>query len=205
MSDITGSLVEVINVQARKPKHAGGRPRIGKEKIELIAELLAHGLTEERVAKVLGIARVTIYEAKKQREFANTVLDAKETADREVVKSLYLSAVGYTHPEEKVFCHEGEIIVHNTTKRYPPNVGAATLWLINRQRAAWRKEVQHEENRPNTKAPMIRLFSKINGKEAAAIQASGDQMSVLLGDDFVAEVQESQRQKVVQNGTNGKH
>lgn len=171
-----------------KPKHPGGAPKkITKQMAEEIALLLSHGIIEEKVCEILKITRVTLWNAKKSPEFFNTVLGAKENADREVVKSLFQSAVGYSHPDEKVFVHEGELIVHKTTKHYPPNVGAATLWLINRQRQAWRKEIQHEENN-KTKPPMIRLFSKIDGKEAARIKQTGDQISVLLGDDFVASV-----------------
>ena len=174
-----------------KPKHAGGRPPgISRAKKQQIIELLAHGLTEEKIAEILEVNKLTIWRTKKDREFCNAVLISKDTADKEVVKSLYLSAIGYSHPEEKVFCHDGKIVVHNTTKQYPPNVGAATLWLINRQRADWRKEIQKEENRPGTKPPLIRLFSKIDGQQAAAIRASGDQISVLLGDDFIATVKQ---------------
>lgn len=174
-----------------KPKHAGGAPKkITKQMAEQITLLLAHGLTEEQVGEVLHINKVTIFRAKQQREFCNAVLQSKGTADAEVVKSLYLRAVGYSHPEEKVFCTDGKITVHRTIKHYPPDVGAITLWLINRQRADWRKEIQHEENRPGTKPPMIRLFQKIDGKEAAVIKQNGNQMDVLLGPDFVAQVKQ---------------
>lgn len=176
-----------------KPKRAKrpgeGRPKkITKAIAEQIQFLLAHGITEEKAAEVLGLERSTIYRAKSDPQFCNAVLESKSAANKEIVKSLYLRAIGYSHPEEKVFCSEGNIVRAETMKHYPPDVGAITLWLINCDRENWRKEIQHEENRPNNKPPMIRLFSKIDGKEAAAIRASGDQLDVLLGADFVADV-----------------
>lgn len=189
MSDITGTLVEVIVARPKK-KHkpgAGAPKKITRKVKEQIVTMLAHGLTEERIAEILDISKVTIWKTKQDREFVNAVLFTKDAADNEVVKSLYLRAVGYTHPEEKVFCHNGEIITHETKKHYPPDVGAITLWLINRRRAEWRKEVQKEENREKQTA-LIRIFSKIEEKEAAVIRQIGNQTSVLLGDDFIADV-----------------
>lgn len=198
MSELTAEVI--LDVVIKPRKKAGQPTKITKKNVEKIAKLLAHGLTEAEAAEVLGLDRITIYRAKLQREFCNTVLEAKDTADREVVKSLYLSAVGFNHPEEKVFCHEGKIIVHKTTKQYPPNVGAATLWLINRKREDWRKEIQKEENRPGTQPPMIRLISRVNGKEAAQIRATGNQINVLLGDDYVADVKASTGQRTEVDG-----
>lgn len=181
---------------AKKPKHAGGAPKkVTKEVAGKIFELIALGMSEERVAHVLGINKATIFRAKANAEFCGALMAVKEAADKKVVESLFHRAIGYSHPEEKLFCHEGKILRAETTKHYPPDVGAATLWLINRQRDVWRKEIQKEENRPNEKAPMIRLISRVSGKEAARIKRTGDSVNVLLGDDFVAEIKE--------NGKNG--
>jgi hypothetical protein len=172
----------------KKNKPGAGAPKKITRKIkEQIVTMLAHGLTEERIAEILNLSKVTIWKTKQDREFVNAVLFTKDAADNEVVKSLYLRAVGYTHQEEKVFCHNGKIVTYMSRKHYPPDTGAITLWLINRKRAEWRKEIQKEENREKEN-PMIRLLSRITGEEAARVRQVGNQTSVLLGDDFVAEI-----------------
>lgn len=177
----------------RKNKPGAGAPKkLSRAVKEQIVTMLAHGLTEDKIAEILKVSRVTIWRAKQDREFCNAVLLTKDAADNEVVKALYLSAVGYSHPAEKIFCHDGEVIRVPYTKHFPPNPGSLTLWLINRRRADWRKEIQKEENREK-QTPMIRLFSKIDGKEAARIKQVGNQTDVLLGPDFVAEVQEAEQ------------
>lgn len=199
--DVTASLNEV-GLFDLTPK-AFGRPKVISLKVkEQIVFMLAHGLTEDKIAEILRINRSTIWLAKKDRDFSNAVLMSKNAADQEVVKALYLSATGYSHPHEKVFCHDGQIITHETTRHYPPNPGSITLWLINRQRDNWRKEIQHEENRPDQRAPMIRVMERVSGKEAAQIKATGDAVTVLLGADFVSRIQ-SQQKQVETNGHNG--
>lgn len=148
--------------------------------------MAGYGMTEEQIAEVIGVDRITIFRLKEDAQFSNTIAKCKAEADLRVINSLYHRAVGYSHPEEKIFCHEGEVVRAETTKQYPPDTAACALWLMNR--AGWRKaEAQVEENL--NKPAMIRLFSKIDGKEAAAIRQNGNQLDVLLGGDYIAEVQ----------------
>lgn len=171
-----------------KPKHAGGAPKkITAEIAGKIFTLIAAGLTEEKVAQVLDISTDTIWRAKKSAEFCGAIGRAKEEADAAVIGSLFQRAVGYSHPEEKVFLHEGKIVTHAGTKHYPPDSTAGIFWLTNRRREEWRREIQKEENREKD-APLVRVFSRITKKEAALIRATGDQVSVLLGDDYVLDV-----------------
>lgn len=189
---------------ATPPKRPGQPKKITRKVMEQILTMLAHGLTEVQIAEILKLNRVTVWRAKQERQFCNMVLRAKDEADLQVVKSLYLRATGYTHPEEKLFCHEGEIIRAETQRHYPPDVGAITLWLINRKREEWRKEIQHEESRPFP--PMIRLFSKLNQDEITVVNRGENQVDVLLGKDFVDQVKEKNgvRQAYTNgNGTNG--
>ena len=57
-----------------------------------------------------------------------------------MAESLYRRGIGYTHDEEKIFQHKGRIIRVNTTKHYPPDTQAASLWLRNRQPTLWRDQ-----------------------------------------------------------------
>jgi len=73
----------------------------------------------------------------KHSEFMESIREGKLKADAEVAKSLYHRALGYTHPEEKIFNHNGEILRAETTKQYPPDTAAIRLWLINRGKGRW--------------------------------------------------------------------
>jgi len=65
-----------------------------------------------------------------------------------VVRSLFQRACGYSHPEDKIFQHEGNPVVVPTTKHYPPDATSAIFWLKNRDPANWRDKVEHEVELP---------------------------------------------------------
>lgn len=85
------------------------------------------GLSDEQVAKNLGIATGTIYEWKNRfPEFAEALKKGKEVVDFEVENALFRSAVGYT-------------VTENGKERYvPPNPTAIIFWLKNRKGDVWR-------------------------------------------------------------------
>ncbi len=53
---------------------------------------------------------------------------------------------GYEHSEDKIFQYEGKPVIVPTTKRYPPDTQAASLWLRNRQPAKWRDKQEIEQS-----------------------------------------------------------
>ncbi len=69
-------------------------------------------------------------------DFCKSIKAGKEVADAEVSRALKHRAVGYSHPEDKIFMHNGEPVVVPTIKHYPPDTAAAFIWLKNR--AGWR-------------------------------------------------------------------
>ena len=73
----------------------------------------------------------------------------KDMADAEMAKSLYHRGMGYSHDEEKIFQYEGEPVRVQTTKHYPPDTPAASLWLRNRQPELWRDKISHEHAGPD--------------------------------------------------------
>ncbi|MGI9210883.1 MAG: hypothetical protein ACR2HF_00235, partial [Methylococcaceae bacterium] len=62
-------------------------------------------------------------------------------ADAKVARGLFELATGYSHPDEKIFMHQGEIVRAEYNKIIPPDVAAAKMWLINRQPAKWKDKV----------------------------------------------------------------
>ena len=129
---------------------SGGRPTSYKEEHNKTAYQLALlGLTDAEMAKVFGVDERTINNWKiVHPKFFQSIKEGKEIADAKVVSSLYQRAVGYEHPEEKVFCYEGEVVTHQQTKHYAPDTGACMAWLKNRQPSKWRDkqdvEVTHK-------------------------------------------------------------
>ena len=80
----------------------------------------------------------------KKPEFAEAVHEGRELADARVASALYSRAVGYTHAEEKIFQHEGQVIRAGTLKHYPPDTAACSLWLRNRRPELWREKTQQQ-------------------------------------------------------------
>jgi len=119
-----------------------GRPtKFFEQYVELGKVLASKGFTDLDLAEAFSVAESTVYLWKQEHpEFSEALKAGKEMIDDNVEKSLLQAAIGYSHPEEKVFCHEGEIIVHKTVKHYPPNAGAGKLWLTNRRPNEWREK-----------------------------------------------------------------
>ena len=119
---------------------AGGRPSGYKEEYsELAYKYCLLGLTDKELAKLFDVTEKTINNWKIDfPEFLQSIRKGKEIADSEVADSMYQRACGYSHPEEKIFNHNGEIITHETIKHYPPDTQAASLWLRNRHPEKWR-------------------------------------------------------------------
>lgn len=119
-----------------------GRPTKFNDSLrEKMLELAEKGKTIEEIAEIIGVTSRTIYNWQgKYQSLFHALKESKQVADELVEASLFARAVGYSHPEQKVFCHEGEIITHELEKHYPPETGAASLWLRNRQPDLWREK-----------------------------------------------------------------
>lgn len=123
-----------------KEKKKRGRPTKYRDTYPKQAEKLCRlGAIDLDLADFFEVSEDTIYEWKnKHPEFSEALKRGKPTANERVKESLFNRAVGYSHPEEKVFCHQGEIITHQTTKHYPPDTAACFIWMKNRDPENWR-------------------------------------------------------------------
>jgi len=107
------------------------------------------GATNDDLAAWFGVTEKTIRTwAEKHRAFAEALEEAKALADAKVEQSLYRRAIGYTCPETKVFCQDGEVITHEVQKHFAPETTAAIFWLKNRQPERWR-DVHRVEGKLN--------------------------------------------------------
>ncbi len=119
---------------------AGGRPTKYKPEYVKIAQAMAKlGATDVDVARALGVAVSTVSLWKVQhQEFSEALTVSKETADKNVVESLYKRAMGYTVTEDEVKVVGGKIQRVQVTKHYPPDPTSMIFWLKNRDSKNWR-------------------------------------------------------------------
>lgn len=126
-----------------------GRKTVFNDTIKsTILRLIEEGKTEDEIGKIIGVSRTTINNWKgKHPEFLYAVRESRQAADELVEAALFSRATGYSHPEEKVFNSEKlGIVVHETTKHYPPDTQAAMFWLRNRQPERWKEKTEGDVN-----------------------------------------------------------
>jgi len=123
-----------------------GRPTAYKKEYnEQAYKLCLLGATDKEMADFFGVSEVTFNAWKKNHpDFLKSLKKGKEIADANVASRLYERAMGYSHPEDKIFNDNGKPMIVPTTKHYPPDPTAAIFWLKNRKPAEWRDKREHE-------------------------------------------------------------
>lgn len=111
-----------------------------KDKLILLEGWARDGLTDEQIAKNMGIAPSTFYEwKKKSKEFSETLKKGKEVVDFEVENALLKRALGYEYEEET---YENGILIKKVKKQVAPDTTAMIFWLKNRKKEQWREKVE---------------------------------------------------------------
>lgn len=115
-----------------------------KDKLILLEGWARSGLTDEQIAKNIGIATSTFYEwKKKELEFSEALKKGKEVIDFEVENALLKRALGYEYEEET---YENGILTKKVKKQVAPDTTAQIFWLKNRQVKKWRDKVEIADN-----------------------------------------------------------
>lgn len=100
------------------------------------------GLTDEQIAKNMGIATSTLYAWKNEyEEISEALKRGKEVIDFEVENALLKRALGYKYDE---VTYENGIETKRVTKEVVPDTTAQIFWLKNRMPEDWRDK-QHVE------------------------------------------------------------
>lgn len=130
-----------------KTKRVGRPTRYLKRYAVEAAKLCQLGATDKDLANFFNVSERTINTWKKKRkEFLQSLKESKAAFDSKVEQSLFQRAIGYSHPEEKTFNYQGEVIRVLTTKHYPPDTTACIFWLKNRKPKEWRDKVEQESS-----------------------------------------------------------
>ncbi len=102
------------------------------------------GLTDEQIAKNIGISRSTLNEWKKKySDISDTLKRGKEVIDRQVENSLLKRALGYEYEEVSEKFEYGVLTERKVTKKQVvPDTTAQIFWLKNRKPSVWRDRAQ---------------------------------------------------------------
>ena len=110
------------------------------DKLILLEGWAKSGLTDEQIAKNIGINRTTLYDWKKKEvNIADALKKGKEVIDFEVENALLKRALGYEYEEET---YENGILTKKVKKQVPPDTTAQIFWLKNRKKEQWREKVE---------------------------------------------------------------
>jgi len=129
-----------------------------------------NGLTDEQIAKNMGIGTTTLYRWKNDyREIRESLKKGKEVVDIEVENALLKRALGYKYTEttkERVIelnPQTGEpeskmVVTKEVVKEVQPDVTAQIFWLKNRKPEVWRDKRDFElSGELNQKSPYDEL------------------------------------------------
>lgn len=120
-----------------------------KDKLILLESWARDGLTDEQIAKNIGINRTTLYDWKKKEvNIADALKKGKEVIDFEVENALLKKALGYTITlnKQKV-TKDGDVVDITEEVHVPPDTTAQIFWLKNRKPNTWKDKVETDEDR----------------------------------------------------------
>lgn len=149
-----------------------------KDKLILVEAWARNGLTDEQIAKNLGISKDTFYKYKKEHtDFSDSLKRGKEVIDIEVENALLKRALGYKYNEvtkelivDKETGEEELKVTKVVTKEVVPDTTAQIFWLKNRKPEDWRdkKDIEHSGDINNpyeglTKEQLLKIASEEDG------------------------------------------
>ncbi len=119
-----------------------------KDKLILVEGWARNGLTEQQIAKNLGVAYSTFRDYKSKYPALSAVLKkGREVIDFEVEGALIKRALGYSYVEEIKELVEDEMtgsaelkVIKTVTKHVAPDVTAQIFWLKNRKPEEWKND-----------------------------------------------------------------
>ena len=135
----------------RKGKYHDWITDDGLKKLEAWAR---DGLTDEQVAKNIGINRTTLYDWKNRfPDIDNALKRGKEVVDIEVENKLLQKAMGLEYEETDTWVEEVYGVQKKRIKKIKkmalPDTTAQIFWLKNRKPAEWRDKQHIEQNNRN--------------------------------------------------------
>ncbi|MCD8090351.1 MAG: helix-turn-helix domain-containing protein [Clostridiales bacterium] len=113
------------------------------------------GLSDEEIAKKMGVSRSTLNEWKnKYSDISDTLKKGKEVADYEIENALFKKAKGYRIREEKLD-RFGNVV--ELEREIPPDVAAIIFWLKNKRPDKWRDRIEKVSVNENDRVIKINI------------------------------------------------
>ena len=147
------------------------------------------GLTDEQIAKNMGVNKTTLYDwIKKFPDISNSIKKGKAPIDFEVENALFKRAIGYEYEEVETTIEEIDGKQRKRIKKIKkvalPETSAMIFWLKNRKPEQWRKL------NPVVEAKLKAEAEKLL-KEAKTLETSQEDKIAELFDKVDGEINES--------------
>ncbi|MEB7753297.1 helix-turn-helix domain-containing protein [Staphylococcus pseudoxylosus] len=118
-----------------------------KDKLGLVEGWKRDGLTDEQIAKNLGVSKYSLIKWKKEkRDFSNAIKKGKEVSDYELENALHKRATGYYYTEQTV-TNQGDVV--EVEKYEHANPTSLIFALKNRLPKKYRDKVEQEVTQRN--------------------------------------------------------
>lgn len=177
----------IIKTKSNSKKKAGAHGKFKKwlepEGLLLLQSWARDGLTDEQIARNIGISRSTLAEWKnKYPDISDTLKKGKEIVDIQVENALLKKAIGFkeklskpfkvkrTYYDERGKKFETEDIVYVEEEIYnPPDTTAQIFWLKNRRPDKWRNREEIEvRNDSSTNEILKSIAEQVANKQTQA-------------------------------------
>lgn len=150
MADKTKNTKPAPRKKKKKVKSESGRTgRKGKyhewiteQGLGIVAAWKRNGLTNEQIAKNIGVNQDTLYTwIRRFPEFSEALKIGRDEADMQVENALFKRALGY-YTEDIQEEYEGTVRVKRVVKKkwVAPDISAQIFWLKNRASNRWRND-----------------------------------------------------------------
>ena len=127
----------------KKRAKSGRTGRKGKyQGLGIVAGWKRNGLTNEQIAKNIGVNQDTLYTwIRRFPEFSEALKIGRDEADMQVENALFKRALGY-YIEDIQEEYEGTVRVKRVVKKkwVAPDISAQIFWLKNRASNRWRND-----------------------------------------------------------------
>lgn len=127
----------------------GRPPKYRSEFAEQARRYCLLGAIDKQLAEFFAVSDKTIENwRRKYPDFKKACIDGKAVADARVAEGIYRSAIGAVTIKirRKTINESGLESTSEEERELPPDVGAATFWLKNRQPSNWRERIEQQIN-----------------------------------------------------------
>lgn len=125
----------------------GAKTKYKEEFNDQVEKLCRLGAKDSEIADFFDVTETTINNWKHDHPlFLESLKKGKDVFDNDLIENaLKNRALGYSHPETKVFMHDGVPVEHEVVKHYPPDTTALIYWTKNRNPSRWRDKQEIEQ------------------------------------------------------------